>query len=122
MDLSQQLSGVSAKQAVDVFVGGKKCCKQPPEFRLCPLGLQFYSPRKLDDLTLMEFNLSVPSSKRGKKTQVTCTGAVVRCQREKPRGAYRVWIKFLDLPDSAKKRIHCVSRNGKHLCCFCENF
>ena len=28
----------------------------------------------------------------------------------------------LDLPAEAREKIRCVSRDGKHLCCYCENF
>lgn len=109
---------------VEIFVGRKKCCQESKPFQLCPLGLQFYSPKRIEDLTLMEFHLALPrEGAKRKPEQITCTGAVVRCQREKSDDRnYRVWIKFLDLPDHARERIRCVSRNGKHLCCFCENF
>jgi hypothetical protein len=121
MQLAQQLREAN-KKGVEIFVGKKKCCQQPQTFQLCPLGLQFYSPKKLEDLTLLEFNLAIPAEGRKKKESVTCTGAVVRCQHEKAADRYRVWIKFLDLPENARESIRCVSRDGKHLCCFCENF
>ena len=116
--------GAAKANEVEVFLGKKKCCQQSQNLQLCPLGLQFYSPRKLEDLTLLEFNLTIPGKGRAKKPEtVTCTGAVVRCQREKETDdQYRVWIKFLDLPERARERIKCVSRDGKYLCSYCENY
>lgn len=92
-------------------------------FHLCPLGVQFYSGKPLREFDLFEFNLDM--DKAGKKkanVPVKCTGAVVRCQPEKEKSRYRVWIQFLDLPKDTREKIRCVSRNGKHLCCYCENF
>lgn len=118
MDVAKQLAAAGKSKDVQVFVGGKKCCQQPQTFSLCPLGLQFYSPRKLTDLSLLEFNLNVPGAGKA----VKCTGAVVRCQHQRKDKRYRVWVQFLDLPAAAREKIRCVSRDGKHLCCYCENF
>ena len=104
---------------VMVFVGPKDCVKQPKTFHLCPLGLQFYSPKRLNEFDLMEFTIDVPGKGRKKQKQ-KCVGAVVRCQREEEN--YRVWIKFIDLPKTACENIRCISKKGKHLCCYCENF
>lgn len=112
-------AGGGAKKNVEVFVGGRKCCNQPDTFSLCPLGLQFYSPRKIEDLSLLEFDLDVDGV-RGRK--VKCTGAVVRCQHQAKERRYRVWVQFLDLPATAREKLRCVARDGKHLCCYCENF
>lgn len=118
MSVGKQAKGESQKNNVEIFVGNKSCGDQPESFTLCPLGLQFYSPKKLTDLSLLEFNLNLG----GRKKPVTCTGAVVRCQHERKDKRYRVWVQFLDLPDAAREKIRCVSRDGKHLCCYCENF
>lgn len=99
--------------------------KQPSEdFRLCPLGVQFYSTKPLNEFDLFEFNLDVDKKTGAKKKGVPlkCTGAVVRCTHEKEAHRYRVWVQFLDLPKSARDKICCASRNGKHLCSYCENF
>ena len=102
----------SSKKEVEIFLGKKKCCQQTQTFQLCPLGLQFYSPKKLEDLTLLEFNLDIPAEGRKKKQNVTCTGAVVRCQHEKGSARYRIWIKFLDLPEEARQRIAHVTQKA----------
>ena len=92
-------------------------------FHLCPLGLQFYSAKPIREFDLFEFKLDLAGAKKGgRKLPVQCTGAVVRCQQEKKGDRYRVWIQFLDLPKSAREKIQCCSRDGKHLCCYCENF
>ncbi len=97
---------------------------QPTDmFRLCPLGVQFYSSKPLKEFDLFEFNLDL--AKTGKKVgavPVKCTGAVVRCQHEKKERRYRVWVQFLDLPKRAREKIRCASRDGKHICSYCENF
>lgn len=103
---------------------GDDCAEQSRDsFTLCPLGLQFYSSKPVNEFDLFEFNLGGASASRGKtKTPVKCTGAVVRCQEEKESSRYRVWIQFLDLPQETREKLRCVARKGKHLCSYCENF
>ncbi len=109
---------------VDIFVGKNKCTNAHGTFQLCPLGLQFHSPEKVEDLTLMEFKLRVPPRGRSRKAEnIVCTGAVVRCQKENaPEGRYRVWIQFLDLPEKTRERLKCISCKSNYLCSYCENF
>lgn len=96
----------------------RSAASNPRPSASAPSALQFYSPRKLTDLSLLEFNLNVPGGGKA----VKCTGAVVRCQHQRKDKRYRVWVQFLDLPAEAREKIRCVSRDGKHLCCYCENF
>lgn len=108
---------------VVVEVGGKTEAQPTETFNLCPLGLQFYSTRKLKQYDLFEFNLAVGGrARKAAQMPVQCTGAVVRCKKEKDDGRYRVWIQFLDLPKATREKIRCVARDGKHLCAYCENF
>jgi hypothetical protein len=93
---------------------------QPDTFHLCPLGCQFYAPRKMREFDVLEFAIDIPMGKKGMKRQ-TCTGTVVRCQRE-DKDRYRIWLHFLDLPASSRKHIQCVSKTGKYLYNYCENF
>lgn len=109
------------KQDVVVALGSEPCCKQPDGFVLCPLGVQFYSKRPLRDCALLELDVAIPGRGKSCKT-VSCTGAVVRCEKERSNDMYRVWIKFLDLDKKHADKIKCCSKNGGHLCCFCENF
>lgn len=111
----------NGKRPVTVFIEQDAEENQPPTFQLCPLGLQFYSPRALADFTVLELDIDVPAEK-GRSEKITCTGAVVRCEFQKEHGRYRVWLKFLDLPDPIRERIRCASKDGQHLCSYCENF
>lgn len=111
----------NGKRPVTVFLEQDHAEDQPPTFQLCPLGLQFYSPRALEDFSVLELDIDVPAAD-GKPEKINCTGAVVRCQYEKEQDRYRVWLKFLDLPERARERIRCASKDGQHLCSYCENF
>ena len=79
MDLAKQLARQSskAKRSAQVFIGDTSCGDQKESLILCPLGLQFYSPKKIDDLTILEFKLNV-GEQGGRKKPVSCQGAVVR--------------------------------------------
>ena len=104
-----------------VFMGNRaKSVAQPKTFHLCPLGCQFYSEKRLKSFDILEFSIDVPGQGR-RLTKQRCTGAVVRCQREE-KNLYRVWLHFLDLPKTSREHIRCVSKNGKYLCDYCENF
>jgi hypothetical protein len=109
-------------EPVTVFVGKKDKVKQPEGFRLCPLGVQFYSSHKIQEFECMEFKIQVPGNGKRKSSEITATGVVVNCKQEKSNARFRVWIKFLDLPEADKSRIQCVAKSGKHLCPYCENF
>lgn len=95
---------------------------QPQTFQMCGLGVQFYSPRKIADFEVMEFDLQVNDDPKNPEN-VHCTGAVVRCQEvNEAEGKYRVWLKFIDTPETTCSKVTCIARKGKHLCTFCENF
>jgi len=108
-------------EAVQVFLGKQDPIAQPEGFRVCPLGVQFYSRKALEEYELMEFKLDLPRNGHPPET-VTCSGVVVHCQPTGSSGLYRIWIKFLDLPTDQQSRIQCMAKDGKHLCPHCENF
>ena len=115
--------GKSRKQeaGIAIVVGDKgDVHREPKTFRLCPLGCQFYSSRRLRAFDLMECRIDVPGRGRTSNRR-TCTAAVVRCERE-DKNLYRVWLQFVDLPKAESERIRCISKNGKHLCSYCENY
>jgi hypothetical protein len=115
-------SASTQDRPVTVFVGEQDRMKQPEGFRLCPLGVQFYSTHKIAEFELMEFKVQVPGNGKRKRSEIMATGVVVNCKPEKGNARFRVWIKFLDLPEADKDRIECVAKSGKHLCPYCENF
>ena len=128
MVLAEEIPSVSRKTApptnkgMIVFGGDHRGIKGSKSVELCPLGLQFYSTKPMLHCTLLEFNIDLPG--RGKaRHQVKCTGAVVKCETEKKaekKGKlYRVWIKFLDIPAAASRRIHSISKHGKTFACSC---
>ena len=109
------------KREVMVYFDQDCAEQEHANFHLCPLGLQFYAPRPLQEFTVLELAIDVPSPGGGSE-KMMCNGAVVRCEREKQTSRYRVWIKFLDLPEGTRERIRCTSKDGQHLCSYCENF
>jgi len=119
MQVSQD-SLAAQKTPVTVFTGKKNAVAQPDGFRVCPMGVQLYSKRRIKEYELLEFTMDAPSA-NGRSKKITCTGVVVHCQPDK-KSMYRVWVKFLDLPEDARKQVECVSKKSKLLCPYCENF
>lgn len=115
---AQQLNGKS----VTVVLGRDESIEQPATFRICPLGIQFYSPKSLREFDLLEFSIRIPGGKDSRMETVQVTGVVVHCRPEKGSSLHRIWIKFLDLPESKRKRIECIAKSAETLCPFCENF
>lgn len=109
------------RREVTVFIDQDHPHNQPSTFNLCPLGVQFYSAQPMDEFKLLELDVDVTDEK-GKPSKVTCKGAVVRCQREPEPDRYRIWVKFIEVPESARESIRCAAKNGQHLCSYCENF
>jgi hypothetical protein len=35
---------------------------------------------------------------------------------------YRIWVKFTDLPEQERDRLHCFAKGHDYLCPHCENF
>jgi hypothetical protein len=103
-------------------MGGTEHPQCSEGFKMCPLGIQFTTSRRLRPFDLFEFNLDLDEVGRHVSTPTQCTGAVVKCRKKPGRDEYRVWIKFLDIPESARQRIECISKDGRHLCHNCENF
>ena len=123
METGKSSGADDGKKGVMVFMNDRDAMPQPSTFQLCPLGCQFYSDKPLDDFTLLEFNLQLPPDAATEPCcPCTCVGAVVKCQRDPAESRYRVWVKFVDLPEQAKNKIRCEARKGQHLCCYCENF
>jgi hypothetical protein len=108
------------KRPVAVYVD-QQVEVQPATFNLCPLGVQFYSPKPLAEFALLELDVDVTNAS-GQPSKITCQGAVVRCQREPEPNRYRIWVKFIDMPEGAMECIRCSSKDGQHLCTYCENF
>lgn len=112
-----------AKAPVRVLVGKNGSgVPQPDTFRVCPLGLQFYSKRPLPEFELIEFRVALPDAS-GRRRAVKCTGVVVHCREDAEHSPlYRVWIKFLDLPEEQRNKIQCFAKQSNFLCPYCENF
>jgi hypothetical protein len=110
------------RMPVAVQVGRQPSVLQPGEkFRVCPLGVQFYSPTKLADFAVMDFQMQVAQTGAAPAT-VSCSGVVVHCQKEKDSSLYRVWVKFMDLAKEASANIKCAAKSADAICPHCENF
>jgi len=123
MQVSHESKTSPRKKPITVALGKGKGLKQPDNFRFCPLGLQFYSRRNVPEFELLEFQLDDPGKGEKKGEKFTCTGVVVKCMPavEDP-SLFRVWVKFLDVPESRVKKIQCVAKECNLLCPYCENF
>lgn len=111
----------SARPPISVICESDTPVRQPDEFRVCPLGMQLYSNRPIPDFEIVDFTIKLPGH-NGDSPTIACSGVVVHSRPEKGNGSYRIWVKFLDLPDSERQRIQCVARDGDLLCPHCENF
>ena len=111
-----------AKKKVTVFLDDQQSVEQPASFRLCPLGIQFFSPKEIPEFEIMEFAITLPAEGKLKEKKVNASGVVVNCKPEEGASQYRIWIKFLGLQDSVRDRIQCLAKSSKFLCPYCENF
>jgi hypothetical protein len=114
-------SRAAARKPVTVVLGNRKSVRQPDGFRICPLGIQFYSTKPIARFKLLDFQISMSRNGDG-SGKIHCCGAVVHCRRDSRKGCYRIWVKFLDLPKSKEKQIQCAAKSARLLCPYCENF
>jgi len=110
-----------ATPPVMLFTGGENAVEQPQGFRVCPLGVQFYSPQEMAECTIHECELALPTEDEGTE-RIRCCGIIAACHRDGDHSMYRIWMKFLDLPDKARDRIECMVQSTEFLCPYCENF
>ena len=98
MRTSQRQTSV-AREPVTVVLDGDESVTQPDAFRVCPLGIQFYSPKPLPEFEILEFDISIPGkatapARRSRAPESWSTAP------EKDPPCYRIWVKFLDLPEA----------------------
>lgn len=95
---------------------------QPGTFRCCPLGIQLYNRREIPLFELVEFTLKIPPLEEAPVETITCTGIVASCRPDETTDLYHVYVKFLDLPESARQRLQRITQTLDHLCPFCANY
>ena len=121
MEHSKDSTGLQNKP-VTVVLDESESVKQPNNFRVCPLGIQLYSPKALPEFEILEFRISIPGAKGSKGENIQCTGVVVHCAKDGDPSLFRIWVKFLDLPEAKRNRLECLSKTAKLTCPYCENF
>lgn len=121
MEHAKDSTGLQNKP-VTVVLDEHESIKQPDNFRVCPLGIQLYSPKPLPEFEILEFKISIPATGGAKAEDIQCMGVVVRCAKDGDPSCYRIWVKFLDLPEAKRSRLECLSKIAKLTCPYCENF
>ena len=112
----------SADKCVNVFLNRRHVGAQPHKlFRVCPLGVQFHSSRKVPEFSVLAFRMNIATA-NGLKDEVRCSGVVVHCQWDRGNLSYRIWVKFIDLPDAHQTKIKGMAHAAKLTCPHCENY
>ncbi|MBU0677071.1 MAG: hypothetical protein KJ626_03065 [Verrucomicrobia bacterium] len=115
---TEQLAEDSAD--VVVFLNDEKAVKQPEGFRCCPLGIQFFSEKPVEQYRIVSFRLEIPQGQNS--SSVECAGTIVKSIRDDDSGMYRNWISFLDIPDEIRSDLECKSRESGLFCPYCQNY
>ena len=106
-----------------VYLGEETGMAQPDTFRLCPLGLQFYTSNPMDECRLVELTFTVPADDHAEQEKITCTGLVAQCcEPDNGQNLYRVWVKFLDVPESTLERLKTLCTGHDLICPYCSNY
>jgi len=111
-----------AEDNVIVYLGDHEAIEQPETFQFCPLGVQLYTCAALTECELLDCKFTIPDAD-GNSEEVQCIGLVVQCC-EPLNGdkLYRIWVKFLDLPEETVRRIQQLTQSQRFICPFCENY
>ena len=111
-----------SEEDVLVYLGDHDGIRQPETFQFCPLGVQLYTHSAVAEYELLDCKFNIPDGS-GDEEQVACIGVVVQCSPpDNGTQLYRVWVKFLDLPEETVLRIQELTTNQRFICPFCENF
>jgi len=112
----------AATHRINVYLNQRPAGTQPAElFRICPLGLQFYSDRKVPQFSVLSFRMNI-TSLDGLQEEVRCSGVVVHCQWDPESRLHRIWVKFVDLSEATQTQLNCMARAAELTCPHCENF
>lgn len=111
------------EKEVLVFHGEHEGVSQPQTFRLCPLGVQLYTSEPVEECSLIDLRVALPTENGEGEEHVNCTGLVAQClPSQNGTTLYRVWVKFLDLTPETADRIRVLTADCKFSCPFCLNF
>jgi hypothetical protein len=106
---------------VEVVLGNGDVMAQPDHFRICPLGIQFYSPSEVPEYVVLDLEIAV-SDHDGSVLDLSCTGVVVLSRYESEYGLYRIWVMYVDLDDEKRNILTCTCKEKNLLCPHCMNF
>lgn len=96
---------------------------QPANFRLCPLGVQYYAVQPLNECSLIELTLTLAGDERDSADAIRCTGFVAQCcEPQNGDRLYRIWVKFMDLAPQIEERLRSICAECDLKCPFCQNF
>lgn len=106
-----------------VYQGETNAIRQPETFQFCALGLQLYTPDPLPECHLLDLQFALPTDDgMDEEETIHCTGMVAQCSApSNGTGMYRVWIKFLDLPEEKVQRIRQFTTSRNFTCPWCAN-
>jgi len=89
-----------------VYMGDDEATPQPCSFACCPQGIQLYTKRYVSEMRILDIRFRLP----GAADEISCSGVVVRCQLADNPSLYRIWVKFLDLPESSQQCLCSLAR------------
>ncbi len=112
---------IDRKRDVVVFDTQGDSTRQPRNFQCCPLGIQLYTHKPVDEFQVLDLRFDVNDSDNN-PIEINCSGVVVRCTLDEKQDLYRLWVKFLNLPVETHSKLLEITRDEAHLCPFCENF
>ena len=103
-----------------VYADDERGTPQPSSFRCCPLGIQLYTHKQIELFNIIALKVNAPGV-NGEDVEIECSGVVVHCQPQED-SLYRLWVKFLDIPESARQHLTCFTESTPYKCPYCENF
>lgn len=101
-----------------MYHGNAEGLRQPGSVHLSSNGLLIYNRNELPLYQLVEFTMELPDPN---DETLTCTCMVAKTTFDSGLGLHKIWMNFLDVPDSACNRIDTLTETSRDLCPFCEN-
>lgn len=94
---------------------------QPEGFQCCPGGVRIVNRRPMSLYEPVDFLLEFPA-RTAPPDRYDCLGVIAACRHDPRHDLYHITVRFLDLPEPARRRLAGLTPRDHHLSCpFCEN-
>lgn len=105
---------------VRVFFAQGRGIRQPEKFKLCPFGIQLYTPKRLPGFEPVTVSLELRPRGRRKFDRYDCSGIAIESVKQGTGASlFCTFVKFLYVPTPVREQLGCGGKHDADICNFC---